>query len=114
MPLLIVMFICLTMALCITGVAIVRGQNTTCIETMLKHKLKHYMPEGAAAHQDDYGVAYSIVMDLGATIEQPDNLDKIESMNVVHKRATMFRNQALKQPTEIPNRQERPVFKLVK
>ena len=72
------------------------------------------MPEGAAAHQDDYGVAYSIVMDLGATIEQPDNLDKIESMNVVHKRATMFRNQALKQPTEIPNRQERPVFKLVK
>lgn len=114
MPLLIVMFICLTMALCITGVAIVRGQNTTGIETALKHKIKHYMPEGTAAQQDDYGVAYSIVMDLGATIERTDNWDKIESMNAVHKRATIFRNQALKKPTNIPASQERPVFKLVK
>lgn len=114
MPLLIVMFICLTMALCITGVAIVRGQNTTGIETALKHKIKHYMPEGTAAQQDDYGVAYSIVMDLGATIERTDNWDKIESMNAVQKRATIFRNQALKKPTNLPTSQERPVFKLVK
>ncbi|WP_405598958.1 MULTISPECIES: hypothetical protein [unclassified Pseudoalteromonas] len=114
MPLLIVMFICFTMALCITGVAIVRGQNTTGIETMLKHKIKHFMPEGSTAQQDDYGVAYSIAMDLGATIEQPDNWDKIESMNVVHKRATMFRNQALRKPTGIPVVQERPALKLVK
>ncbi|MBB1449687.1 hypothetical protein H5159_01120 [Pseudoalteromonas sp. SG43-1] len=114
MPLLIVMFICLTMALCITGVAIVRGQNTTGIETALKHKIKHYMPEGTVAQQDDYGVAYSIVMDLGAAIEQPDNWDKIESISVGHKRVTNFRNQALKKPTNLPPAQERPIFKLVK
>ena len=72
------------------------------------------MPEGTAAQQEDYGVAFSIVMNLGATIEQPDNWDKIESMNVVYKRATIFRNQVLKSPTHMPPTQERPVFKLVK
>lgn len=114
MPLLIVMFICLTMALCITGVAIVRGQNTTGIETILKHKIKHYMPEQTVKQQDDYGIAHSIVMDLGATLEQPDNWDKIESMQVVHKRAIRFRAHALKEPTKIPQCQVRPVFKIVK
>ena len=114
MPLLIVMFICLTVALCITGVAIVRGQNTTGIETALKHKIKHFMPEGTAAHQDDYGIAYSIVMDLGAAIAQPDDWDKIELISLGHKRVTSFRNQAVKQPTNLPSQQERPVFKLVK
>ncbi|WP_024608343.1 hypothetical protein [Pseudoalteromonas sp. TAB23] len=114
MPLLIVMFICLTMALCITGIAIVRGQNTTGIETILKHKIKNYMPEGTAAQQVDHGVAYSIVMDLGTAIELPDNWDKIESISVGHKRITNFRNQALKRPTNLPPTRERPVFKLVK
>lgn len=114
MPLLIVMFVCLTMALCITGVAIVRGQNTTGIETILKHKIKHYMPKGTAAQQEDHGVAYSIVMNLGAAIEQPDSWDKIESISVGHKRVTNFRNQALQKPVSIPQRQKRPQFKVVK
>ena len=114
MPLLIVMFICLTMALCITGVAIVRGQNTIGIETFLKHKIKHRMPQGAVKQQDDYCAAYSIVMDLGATIELPDNWDKIESISVGHKRVTSFRNQALQKPVSTPQRQERPQFKIVK
>ena len=114
MPLLVVMFICLVMAVCITGVAIVRGQNTIGVETFLKHKIKHHMPQGAVKQEEDYCAAYSIVMDLGATIGRPDNWDKIESMNVVHKRATIFRNQALKKPTDLPSPQERPVFKLVK
>jgi len=72
------------------------------------------MPEGTTAQQDDYGVAYSIVMDLGATLEQPDKWDKIESMQVVHKRAIRFRANALKKPTEIPQRQAQPALKLVK
>ncbi|MEL0655787.1 hypothetical protein V6257_12140 [Pseudoalteromonas issachenkonii] len=114
MPLLVVMFICLVMAVCITGVAIVRGQNTIGVETFLKHKIKHHMPQGAVKQEEDYCAAYSIVMDLGATIEQPDNWDKIESISVGHKRVTNFRNQALKKPTDIPIVQERPALKLVK
>lgn len=114
MDLLIVMIISIVMMLAIATVAIIRGQNTCNIETALKHKLKHYMPEQTVKQQDDYGIAHSIVMDLGTTLEQPDNWDKIESMQVVHKRAIRFRAHALKQPTEIPQRQPRPAFKVVK
>ena len=79
MPLLLIMFIFLVIAFCVTGVAIVRGENTFKTETTLKHKIKHLMPQRFVKQQDDYGVAYSIVMDLGAALEQPDNLEKIEN-----------------------------------
>ncbi len=102
------------MMLYITAFSLLRGHNTNAIETKLKHKLKHYLPERYIKQQDDYGVAHSIVMDLGEVLAQPDNFDKIDSMVVMHKRAIRFRRQALKQPTEIPQRQERPVFKIVK
>lgn len=50
------------------------------------------MLEGTAAQQDDYGVAYSIIMDLGVAMEMPDNWDKIETISVGHMRITKFRN----------------------
>lgn len=114
MSLLIVMLLCIVKMGLITVYALLRGHNTHGLETTLKHKIKKYVPEQLIKNQNEQTVAHSIVMDLGATLEQPDNWDKIESMQVIHKRAINFRAHALKQPTEIPQRQERPAFKIVK
>ncbi|KTF14808.1 hypothetical protein [Pseudoalteromonas sp. H105] len=114
MSLLIVMLLCIVKMGLITAYALVRGHNTHGLETTLKHKLKEYMPEQLIKNQSEQPTAHSIVMDLGATLEQPDNWNKIESMQVIHKRAINFRVHALKQPTDLPQRQERPAFKIVK
>ncbi len=114
MALLYVMIVLLSIMLYAIACSLVFGHNTIGPETTLKHKFKHYMPQQVVKQQEDHGVAYSIVMDLGAAIELPDNWDKIESISVGHKRVTNFRNQALKKPTDIPIVQERPALKLVK
>ncbi|TMO02898.1 hypothetical protein [Pseudoalteromonas sp. S558] len=114
MALLFVMIVLVSIMLYAIACSLVFGHNTIGPETTLKHKFKHYMPQQAIKQQEDHGVAYSIVMDLAAAIEQPDNWDKIESISVGHKRVTNFRNQALQKPVSIPQRQERPQFKIVK